>query len=154
MDPVTIAFLIATAGGLFWLREKKPGLLPKFLQPKAIAAAGPAVAKQAAISNAVAASTPTPSPAVGLDPGMTTAQIAAANQALSSSTDADALYQMASQYSQENFVKTSQALIAKADAITQAKKQGASDNELFSQMMAQTAGMMPSQQSGQSGSSS
>ncbi|MFI5302548.1 MAG: hypothetical protein ACHREM_31035 [Polyangiales bacterium] len=138
MDPLTIALLAGGAGGIWWMRKKHPEKLPKFLQPKGMQAGGAASAKAAAVQGVVNTSAPTPHPTAGLDPNMSTSDVASANQMLATATDANAVYAMASSYSEKNFVKTSQALIAKADALSHAKAAGASDAELLHSMM--TAG--------------
>ncbi|MHB2027567.1 MAG: hypothetical protein ACYCPT_01965 [Acidimicrobiales bacterium] len=130
MDPVTLLLIAGLGSGVWWMRKYEPSKLPKFLQP------APSVMKAAAVQRVVATSVPTPVASAGLDPGMTSAQVQAANVLLAAGTDSAAMYQMASDYSALGYVNTAKALIAKADAITAAKSEGASDQEILSQMMA------------------
>lgn len=123
---------IGGALGAAYVYKKKPQYLPHFLQPKDHAK------KVAALGHVTATSNPTPAATAGLDPHMSTQEIAAANGLLQNSADPAALYQMASDYSEKGYVATAKALIAKADAVSAAQKHGASDEEIFQQMMAAT----------------
>lgn len=118
--------------GAGYVYKKKPEWLPKALRPAS------ADKKIAALHAVKASSTPTPSATAGMDANMATAEVAAANGLLSGGTDASAMYAMASDYSEKGYVKTSEALIAKADAITAAQKHGADDASLLAQMNAAT----------------
>jgi hypothetical protein len=129
MNPLVI---IGAVAGAAYVYKKKPEILPKFLQPKDHAK------KVAALGAVTATSAPTPSALHGLDANMTSAEVASANGLLSNGTDPSALYAMASDYSERGHVETAKALIAKADAISAAKKHGADDDEVFKQMMAAT----------------
>ena len=119
---------LAAAGA--WVYKKKPEWIPAPIRPKH------GDKKVAALANVQAASRPTPSPTAGLDPNMSSAEVHAANALLASGTDSAAMYSMASDYSSKGYVKTSEALIQKADAIETAKKHGADDQALQDQMMA------------------
>jgi len=118
--------------GAGYVYKKKPEWLPKAIRPAA------ADKRIAALSAVKATSVPTPASTAGMDPNMATAEVAAANGLLSGGTDASAMYQMASDYSEKGYVRTSEALIAKADAITAAQKHGADDAALLAQMNAAT----------------
>ena len=123
---------IAGALGVGYVYKKKPEWLPKALRPAA------ADKRIAALKAVKATSSPTPAATAGMDPNMATAEVAAANGLLSGGTDASAMYAMASDYSEKGYVRTSEALIAKADAITAAQKHGADDAALLAQMNAAT----------------
>lgn len=124
---------LAAAGA--YVYKKKPEWIPAPLRPKH------GDKKVAALTKVAIASQPTPSPTAGLDPNMTTAEVHAANGLLAGSTDASAMYAMASDYSARGYVRTSEALIQKADAVEAAKKHGADEGALYDQMMAaSTAG--------------
>jgi hypothetical protein len=127
MDPFTLALIAAGLGG-FYVYKKRPDLLPKALQPKA-----KAVALDKVVQTSAAA---TPHATAGMDPGMTTADVAAANQLLASSKDASAMNAMASSLSEAGHNNTAKALIAKADSLGAAKASGASDDDIYKAMMA------------------
>lgn len=118
--------------GAGYVYKKKPEWLPKALRPAA------ADKRIAALKAVKYTSAPTPSATAGLDPNMATAEVAAANGLLSAGTDAAAMYAMASDYSERGYVRTSEALIAKADAVSAAQKHGADDASLLAQMNAAT----------------
>lgn len=123
---------IAGALGVGYVYKKKPEWLPKAIRPAS------ADKKIAALHAVKYTSAPTPAATAGMDPNMATAEVAAANGLLSGGTDASAMYAMASDYSEKNYHATSEALIAKADAITAAQKHGADDAALLAQMQAAT----------------
>lgn len=125
-----IGWILGLGAGSVWVWKKHPDWLPKPLRPSA--------RKNLALAAVTRTSNPTPSATAGLDPGMSSAEVAAANGLLQQSSDPDALYAMASDYSARDFVKTSEALIAKADALKLAQQHGASDDEIYAQMMAAT----------------
>ncbi len=131
MNPLVI---IGAVAGAAWVYKKKPEILPKFLQPKDHAK------KVAALGAVTATSAPTPSHMAGLDPNMSSTEVASANGLLQNSSDPAALYAMASDYSERGYNATARALISKADALSAAKKHGASDDEVFNQMMAASGG--------------
>lgn len=123
-------------GASAYVYKKKPQWIPAPLRPKS-------AKKDVALHQVVATSQPTPSIALtpdgppvlhGLDEGMTSSQVAAANGLLASAITPEPVYAMASDYSGLGFLKTSEALIAKADALAEAKKHGAEDHELQQQM--------------------
>lgn len=123
---------ILAAIGAGYVYKKKPEWLPSAIRPKS------ASRKIAALGAVSATSRPTPAPTAGLDPNMTSAEVAAANGLLAGSADAGAMYAMASDYSGRGYVKTAEALIQKADAVSAAKTHGADDEALYAQMMAAT----------------
>lgn len=127
MNPLVIIGAVAASAYVY---KKKPEILPKFLQPKGHAN------KVAALGAVTATSVPTPSAMAGLDANMSSAEVASANGLLQNGTDPSALYSMASDYSGKGYNATAKALIAKADALSAAKGHGASDDEVFNQMMA------------------
>ena len=120
-----IWLLLALGGGGYYVYKKKKD--PSWSPMK-----GHALGKVKKTSAAA-----TPSPTVGLDPGMTSEQVAAVNAALSSATDPAPVYALASQLS-DTAPNSAKALIAKADALSAAKAQGASDAQVLQAMM--TAG--------------
>lgn len=131
MSPAAWFALIAGA----YIYKKKPEWIPAPIRPKH------GDKKVAALANVQATSRPTPAPTAGLDPNMSSAEVASANGLLGGGTDSAAMYAMASSYSEKGYVNTAEALIKKADAIETAKKHGADDDALQAQMnAAATAG--------------
>lgn len=120
---------IALLGAGAYVYKKKPQWIPAAIRPKSLQ-------KDVALAKVAATTKSTPHAGAGMDPGMTSAQVAAANGMLTSATDPSPVYAMASDYSGLGFVKTSEALIAKAEALAEARKHGAEDDELLAQMRA------------------
>lgn len=123
-----LAWIGLAAAGTY-VYKKKPQWIPAALRPKS-------AQKNVALGRVTETTKSTPHPSAGMDPDMTSGQVAAANGMLTTGTDPAPLYQMASDYSALGFIKTSEALIAKADALAEARKHGAEDDELVAQMNA------------------
>jgi hypothetical protein len=124
--------LLGLGVGGFYVYKKHPEWLPAQLKPSA-------GNKAVALNKVVNASmNTTPHPTAGKDPGMTTAQVDAANQLIASSTDSKAMNALASDYSAKGLNNTATALITKANAVDAAKASQASDDELYKAMMTAT----------------
>lgn len=117
MNPWTL--LLVGIGGTWYLRKYHPTLLPAVLRPTTTPA------QAAAVASVAQASVPTPSPTAGLDPGMSSVEVATANQALASSSDPNQLSELGAVYGMFGYVNTSKALLAKANAISVAMAAGA-----------------------------
>ena len=117
--PLLLIALLAAGGYAVYEKKKNPNWNPL---------ASITGQKSAALSKVAQTSTPTPASTAGLDPNMTSAQVAAANSLLAAGSDSAAMYSLASDYSNAGFVNTAKALIAKADAVSQAKTAGAADS--------------------------
>lgn len=102
---------------------------------------GKAAAKAAASDALRAASKTTPHPTLGLDPGMTAADVSRVNHALQQGTDSGGLFALAGDLLNQGHATSAQAVAAKAQAVDAAKVSGLSDDDIFHAMM--TAGTTP-----------
>lgn len=121
--------ILALGGGGYYVYDKKKK------NPNWSPLAALTGKKKAALEKVKATSTPTPAVTAGLDPNMTSGQVAQVNAALAGATDPAPVYAMASDLSSA-YPNSATALIAKADALQAAKASGASDSELLQNMLA------------------